>query len=157
MTWAPTAVLDCWRENLMHLRWNEMILGWLLEELSSQEVHHTTSVVNFIPDKFNLRWEIVQFSSAAHSCLTLCDLMDRSTPGFPVHHQLLEFTQTHVHQIGDAIQPSHPLLSLSLPAFNLSQHQGLFKWVCALHQVAKVLEFQLQYQSFQRIFRTNFL
>ena len=62
MTWAPTAVLDCWRENLMHLRWDEMILGWLLEELSSQEVHHTTSVVNFIPDKFNLRWEIVQFS-----------------------------------------------------------------------------------------------
>ena len=98
-----------------------------------------------------------QFSSVAQSCLTLCDPMDCSTPGFPVHHQLLEFTQTYVHWVGDAIQPSHPLLSPSPPAFNLSQHQGLFKWVSSSHQVAKVLEFQLQYQSFQWIFRTDFL
>ena len=75
--------------------------------------------------------------------------MNHSTPGLPVHHQLLESTQTRVHWIGDAIQQSHPLSSLSLPAFNLSQHQGLFKWVSSSHQVAKVLEFQLQYQSFQ--------
>ena len=80
-----------------------------------------------------------------------------SMPGLPVHHQLLEFTQTRVHCFGDAIQPSHPLSSPSLPAFNLSQHQGLFKWVSSLHQVAKVLEFQLQHHSFQWIFRTNFL
>ena len=77
-------------------------------------------------------------------------------PGLPVHHQLLEFTQTHVHLVGDAIQPSHPLSSPS-PAFNLCQHQGLFQWVSSLHQVAKVLEFQLQHQSFQWIFRTDFL
>ena len=68
----------------------------------------------------------VQFSSVAQSCLTLCNPMDCSTPGFPVHHQLLELTQTHDHRVGDAIQPSHPLLSPS-PAFNLSQHQGLFQ------------------------------
>ena len=83
--------------------------------------------------------------------------MDCSTPGLPVHHQLLEFTQTHVHWVSDAIQPSHPLSSPSPPAFNLSQHQGLFKWVSSSHQVAKVLEFQLQHQSFQLIFRTDFL
>ena len=75
----------------------------------------------------------------------------------PVHHQLLEFTQIHVHWVGDAIQPSHPLLSPSPPAFNLSQHQGLFKWVSSLHQVAKVLEFQLQHHSLQWIFRTDFI
>ena len=75
--------------------------------------------------------------------------MDCSTPGLPVDHQLLELTQTHVHWIGDAIQPSHPLSSPSPPALNLSQHQGLFQWVSSLHQVAKVLELQLQYQSFQ--------
>ena len=83
--------------------------------------------------------------------------MDCSMPGFPVHHQCPELTQTHVHRVGDAIQPSHPLLSPSPPAFNLSQHQGLFQWVSSSHQVAKVLEFQLQYQSFQGIFRTDFL
>ena len=75
--------------------------------------------------------------------------MDCSTPGLPVHHQLLGFTQTHVHRVGDAIQPSHPLSSPSSPAFNLSQHQGLFQGVSSSHQGAKVLEFQLQHQSFQ--------
>ena len=94
----------------------------------------------------------VQFSSASQSCLTLCNPIDCTTPGLPVHHQLLEFTQTHVHRVGDAIQPSHPLSSPSPPPFNLSQHQGLFKWVSSLHQVAKVLELQLQHQSFQWIF-----
>ena len=74
--------------------------------------------------------------------------MDWSTPGLPIHHQLPEFTQTHFHWVGDAIQPSHPLLSPSPPAFNLSQHQGLFKWVSSSHQVTKVLEFQIQHQSF---------
>ena len=90
-----------------------------------------------------------QFSSVAQSCPTLCHPMNCSMPGLPVHHQLPEFTQTHVHWVGDAIQPSHPLLSPSPPAPNPSQHQGLFQWVNCLHQVAKVLEFQLQHQSFQ--------
>ena len=92
--------------------------------------------------------KVVNFSSVAQSCPTLCDLMDCSTPGFPVHHQLPEFTQTHAHWVGDAIQPSHSLLSPSPPTFNLSQHQGLFKWVSSSYQVAKVLEFQLQHQTF---------
>ena len=98
-----------------------------------------------------------QFSSVAQSCLTLCDPMDCSTPGLSVHHQLPEFTQTHAHWVSDAIQPSHSLSSPSPPAFNLSQVQGLFQWVNYLHQLAKLLEFQLQHQSFQWIFRTNFL
>ena len=99
----------------------------------------------------------VQFSSVTPSCPTLCDPMDCSTPGLPVHHQLPEFTQTHVHWVGDAIQPSHSLLSPSPPAFNLSQHQGLFKRVSPSHEVAKLLEFQLQHQSFQWTPRTDLL
>ena len=95
--------------------------------------------------------------SVAQSCLTLCDPMDCSTPGFPVLHYLPEFAQTHVYCISDAIQPSHPLSSPSPPAFNLSQHQSLSQWYSSSHQVAKVLEFQLQHQSFQWIFRTDFL
>ena len=83
----------------------------------------------------------IQSSSVTQSCLTLCDSMDCSLPGLPVHYQLLELTQTHVHRVGDAIQPSHPLSSPSPPTFSLSQHQGLFQWVSSLHQVAKVLEF----------------
>ena len=82
-------------------------------------------------------------SSVAQSCPTLCDPMNRSVPGLPVHHQLPEFTQTHVHRVSDAIQPSHPLSSFSPPALNPSQHQSLFQWVNSLHEVAKVLEFQL--------------
>ena len=81
----------------------------------------------------------VQLSSVTQSCPTLCHPMNHSTPGLPIHHQLPEFTQTHVHWVNDAIQPSHPLLSPSLPSFNLSQHQGLFKWVSSSHQVAKIL------------------
>ena len=83
----------------------------------------------------------VQFSSVAQSCPTLCDPMNRSTPGLPVHHQLPEFTQTLVHWISDAIQPSHPLSSPSPPAPNPSQHQSLFQWVNSSHEVAKVLNF----------------
>ena len=98
----------------------------------------------------------IQFSSVAQSFLTLCNPMDCSTPGLPVHHQLLDLAQTHVHWVGDAIQPSCPLWSPSPPAFNLSQHQGLFQRVGSLHQVSKVLELQLQHQSFQWIFRTDF-
>ena len=96
-----------------------------------------------------------QFSSVAQSWMTLCDPMNSSTPGLPVHHQLRELTQIHVHWVGDTIQPSHPLSSPSPPAFNLSQYQGLFQWVSSSHQVARVMEFQ--HQSFQWIFRTDFL
>ena len=85
----------------------------------------------------------VQFSSVTQSCLTLCDTLNHSMPGIPVHHQPLEFTQTHGHRVGDAIQPSHPLSSPSPPAPNPSQHQGLFQWVNSSHEVAKVWEFQL--------------
>ena len=90
-------------------------------------------------------WTIssVQFSSVAHLCPTLCDPMNRSTPGLPVYHQLPEFTQTHVHRVSNAIQPSHPLSSPSPPASNPSQHQRLFQGVNSSHEVAKVLEFQL--------------
>ena len=91
------------------------------------------------------------------SRVLLCDHMDCSTPGLLVHHQLWEFTQTHVHWVGDAIQPSHPLSSPSLPALNLSQHQSLFQWVSSSHQVAKVLEFNLQHHSLQRNPRANLL
>ena len=89
--------------------------------------------------------------------LTLCDPMNRSMPGLPVHHQLLEFTQTHVHRVGDAIQPFHPLSSPSPLARNPSQHQGLCQWVSSSHEVAKVLEFQLQHHSFQRTPRADLL
>jgi len=99
----------------------------------------------------------IQFSSVAQSCPTLCHPMNHSTPGLSVHHQLLEITQTHVLWVGDAIQPSHPLSSPSLPAPNPSQHQDLFQWVNSLHEVAKVLEFQLQHQSFQWTPRTDLL
>ena len=99
----------------------------------------------------------VQFSSVAQSCPTLCDPMNRSTPGLPVYHRLPASTQTYVHCVGDAIQPSHPLSSPSPPALNLSQHQGIFKWVSSSHQVAKVLEFQLQHQSLQWTPRTYLL
>ena len=91
----------------------------------------------------------VQVSSVTQSCLTLWDPMNCSTPGLPVHHQLPEYTQTQVHWVGDAIQPSHPMSPPSPPVLSLSQNHGLSKWVSSSHQVTKVLEFQLQHQSFQ--------
>ena len=84
-----------------------------------------------------------QFNSVPQLCPVLCDPMDCSTPGFPVHHQLPELAQTHAHRVGDTIQPSHPLSSPFPPAFNLSQHQSLFQWVSSLHQVPKVLQFSV--------------
>ena len=84
-------------------------------------------------------WLLVQFSSVSQSCPTLCNPTDCNMPGLPVHHQLPEFTQTYIHWVSDAIKPSQPLFSPSPPAFNLSQHQGLFKWISSSHQVAKVL------------------
>ena len=100
----------------------------------------------------------VQFSSVTQWYLTLCDPMNSSSmPGLPFHHKLPEFIKTHVHWVGDAIQPSHPLSPPSPPVLNLPQHQGLFQWVNSSHEGAKVLEFQLQHQSFQRTPRTDLL
>ena len=103
---------------------------------------------HFSADNFS-PFDFYQFSSVAQSYPTLCDPMNHSTPGLPVHHKLPEFTQTHVHRVGDAIQPSHPLSSPCPPAPNPSQHQGLLQQDNSSHEVAKVLEFQLQHQSFQ--------
>jgi len=99
----------------------------------------------------------VKFGSVTQSCPTPCHPMHCSTSGLPVHHQLPELTQTHVHWVCDVIQPSRPQYSTFPPIFNLSKHHGLFKWVRSSHHVAKVLEFQLQPMSFQWIFRTDFL
>ena len=96
------------------------------------------------------QWKWLQFSSIQSFSPTLCDPMNCSMPGLPVHHQLPEFTQTHIHRVSDATQPSHPLSSPSSPAPNPSKHQGLFQWVNSSHEVTKVLEFQLQHQSFQQ-------
>ena len=101
--------------------------------------------ISYTAGRFFTIWATssVLFSSVAQSCPTPCNPMNRRMPGLPVHHQLPEFTQTHVHRVSDAIQPSHPLSSPSPPAPNPSQHQSLFQWVNSLHEVTKVLEFQL--------------
>ena len=130
------------------------ILGWVAISFSGRGIFLTHLLWNYISITIQFssctfgRLSSVHFNSVTLSCPTLCDPMDCSTPGFPVHHQIPELTQTQVHWVDDAIQPSHPLSSPSPPTFNLFQHQGLFKWVSFSHQVAKVLEFQLQYQSF---------
>ena len=136
-----------------------------LQSIGSQRVGHDWSDLAFMhnlgPENkwVTIRTGIskVQIRSVAQSCLTLCDPVNRSTPGLPVHHQLLEFTKTHAHPVSDAIQPSHLLSSLSPPALNPCQHQGLFQWVNSSHEVAKVLEFQLEHQSFQWTPRTDLL
>ena len=118
----------------------EVSLSWEETHMSFREVKLLTS--------FASNGNSVHFSSVAQSYSTLCNPKGCSMPGLPVHHQLSELAQTHVHWVRDAIQSSYPLSSPSPPAFNLSQHQGLFQWVSSFHQVAKVLEFQLQHQSF---------
>ena len=116
---------------ILFMSYKAFLKNWTIEEIGILAEHPSS----------------VPFSSVAQSCPTLCDPMDYSMPGFPVHHQFPELPQTHIHWLGDAIQPSRSLLSPSRPAFNHSQHQGLFKWVSSSYQVAKVLEFQLQHQS----------
>ena len=123
-------------------------------------MRNTENIQKWIPSFLSLpcsfsSYYLLQFSSAAQSWPTLSNLMDCSTPGLPVHHQLAEFVQTHVHWMGDAIQPSHPLSSPSPPTLNLSQHQGLFQWVGASHEVVTVLA--LQHQTFQWILLPYFL
>ena len=136
------------RLHLLHCR--QLLCHWATGEAQSCNIENL-KILKYM----KMIIMCVQVSSVTQSCTTQGDLMDCSTPGFPVHHQLPELTQTHVHWVGDAINPSHPLSSPS-PAFNLSQYWGLFKWVSSLHQVARVLEFQLQHQSFQWMFRTDF-
>ena len=137
------SVSSCWT-------WNEREEKPFLLEVPSWKRHAVLYSHSF--SKIPLH--SVQFSSVTQLCPTLCDPMNRSTPGLPVHHQLPEFIQAHVHWVGDAIQLPHPLSSPSPPAPNPSQHQGLFQWINSLHEVAKVLEFQLQHQSFQWTPRT---
>ena len=116
----------------------------LLKAAASEQQDTLPHIVLIVKISFSKTLQFyVQFSSVAQSCPTLCDPMNRSTPGLPVHHQLPEFTQTHVHRISDAIQQSHPLSSPSPPAPNPSQHHSLFQWVNSSHEVAKGLEFQL--------------
>ena len=153
-----------WKTRVRSLGWENLLEKWMDTHFSIlawripkgrgawwTTVHRVT--------KSQTRLSDFQFSSVqlrAQSCPTLCNPLDCRMPGVPVHHQLPEFTQTHLHWVSDAIQLSHPLSTPS-PAFKLSQHQGLFKWVNSSHQVAKVLEFQLQHQPFQWIFRDDFL
>ena len=137
------------------------IAGWILSHCTTRKAPDLSILKSFfllyhlvlnISKKFFLNVHVAffktcvvsdQIRSVTQSCPTLCDPMNCSTPGLPVHHQLLEFTQTHVHRVSDAIQPSHPLSSPFPPAPNPSQHQSLFQWVNSSHEVAKVLEFQL--------------
>ena len=130
---------------------------WLF--VSSCKPGHLTSRNPHLWNKSHISFSQVAELSSVQSLrrVWLWHPIDCSMPGFPVHHQLPELALTHVHRVADAIQPSHPLSSPSPLAFNLSQHQGLFQWVRFSHQVAEVLEFQLQHQSFQWIFRTDFL
>ena len=122
----------------------------LLEAAPSPEIREKQKgkgggkIRSLIMIMLKIKWfETYQIRSVTQSCPTLCDPMNRSTPGLPAHHQLPEFTQTHIHRVSDAIQLSHPLSSPSLPAPNPSQNQSLFQWVNSSHEVAKVLEFQL--------------
>ena len=127
-----------------HLDWFH-VLPIVNSAAMNNGIHVSFSILvssGYIPRSGIVGWS-VQLSSFAQSCPTLCDPMNPSTPGLPVHHQLPEFTQTQVHRVSDAIQPSHPLLSPSPPAPNPSQNQSLFQWVNSSHEVAKVLEFQL--------------
>ena len=139
--------------NWVHLtiRTTDLFCRWHGNKFSWNQLNSTKIKIT------RLIHSLIQLSSVTQSCPTLCNPMNRSTPGLPVHHQLPELTQTCAHRVSDAIQPSHSLSFPSPPALNLSQPQGLFQWVSSLHQVARVLECQLQHQSFQWIFRTDLL
>ena len=141
------------RKMLMYFKNNSYI--FYCQTLNTKPNDHGPFMnIHVDPGLFNRAFSwfiyIIQYSSLQlPSHVLLCSAVDCSMPGFPVHHQLTVLTQTRVHRVGDAIQPSHSLLSPSPPAFNLSQHQGLFQRISSLHQVANILEFELQHQSFQ--------
>ena len=143
--------LQCLEQNI------HMISITILAERQNQWQKSISKRYYIVSIVWKLRHWYCCCCSVTPSGLLLWDPMDCRTPGLPVHHQLLQLAQTHVHWVRDAMQPSHPLSSPSPPAFNLSQHQGLFKRVSSSHQVAKVLEFQLQHQSLQWTLRTDFL
>ena len=133
-------------------------LSFLPLSSSSREIFSCLpSVLTLLLSVAGVRKCLVQFSLVAKSCTTLCNPMDCSTPGFPVLHYLPELAQTHVHWVSDDIQPAHPLSSPSPPALNLSQGQSSLQWVSSSYHTAKVLELQLQHQSFQWKFRVDFL
>ena len=140
---------------LIYLRHSLGVLYLMAISSYNSNIFSNYSVPSTLRSSLYVLCQSVQFSHSViyHSLLP----MNCSTPGIPVHHQLLALTQAHIYWVGDAIQPSHPLSSPSPPAFNLSQHHGLLWWVSFLHQVAKILEFQIQHQCFQWIFRTDFL
>ena len=143
---------------LTYYRVNHLYLLWeMSQHLASQEPFDKHSgILPFGVTVFKrMSLNNNQFSLVTQSCPTLCNPMDRSIPDFPVHHQFLELALTHVHWVGDAIQPSHPLSSRSPPTFNCSQHQGVYQWASSSHQVFRVLKFQ--HQSFQWTFRVGFL
>ena len=157
----------CTRREALQTLWLPPVIPSTISSLdtviSNLPIHLSKALNHTVRSFTTVQYSIqsLRFSSVAQSCPILCSPMDGSTPGFPVHHQLPELTQMPVHRDSDAIQPSHPsspsLSPPSPPTFNISQHQGLFKWVSSSHQVAKVLEFQLQDQPFQWIFRTDLL
>ena len=146
--------------------WSQLLSSKMTNHifLKTSLAHKSNLFYGFLKEKILIFYRIIFLlpfhsinCSVAKSCLTFCDLMDYSMPGFPVFHCLPEFAQIHVHWVSDDIQPSYPLLPASSPALNLSEHQGFFQWVSSSHHVAKVLELHLQHQSFQWIFRADFL
>ena len=143
-----------WLSDLSDLIWYNAITSHLEDLRSWLEIKPWNfGVVALTPTHWTTRE--LTISSFSGSVVTICKPIECSMPDLPFHHQLLKFMQIHVHWVGDDIQPSHFLSSPSPTAFNLSQHQGLIKWFSSLHQVAEVLEFQLQQQSFQRIVRID--
>ena len=152
-------LLSMWSSRKEYWRGSHFLLPGDLSDLGLEPGSPALQAASLLsePTGKPIKCPSVQFSSVAQLCPTLCDPMNRSTPGLPVHHQLPEFTQTYAHWVGDAIQPSHPLWPPSPPVPNPSQHQGLFQRVNSSREVAKVLEFQLQHQSFQWTPRTDLL
>ena len=148
--------------DLICLIWFILLCFCVFDKIQKHSQKTSTSVYLACFKNYINKWvwilsRVSPCCSVTQSGPNLCDPVDCSTPGFPVLHHLPEFAQTHVHWVGDAIQLSHPLLLPSPSAFNLSQHQGLFKWVSSSHQMAKVLKLQWQHQSFQWIFGFDFL
>ena len=141
------------KKNLKAGKVREKILSYIASSNENYYGAFQKAIWQYLP---NLKYTLKCCCSVAQLCPTLCNRMDCSVPGLPVPHHLSKFAQVHVHFIDDTIQPSHPLMPSS-SALNLSQHQGLFQWVGCLHQVTKILELQLQHQSFQWVFRVDFL